>query len=385
MIKIANIVGARPQFIKYYPLSKALEQYNLASINPIQDILIHTGQHYDYMMSKIFFDELGLKEPNYHLGVGSASQGKQTGLILSQVEDVLQSEEPDFVIVYGDTNSTIGGALAAVKLHIPVIHIEAGLRSLNKRMPEEINRLITDHISTLLLCPSKSAVDNLRREGFQNIVNNGELILLNNNLQELNYNLSSSKDHATVVNIGDIMYDVLLSTINISENPEAILKDYNLAPNGYYVLTLHRAGNSDDPEQLGKVIDFINKVSHEHEVIFPIHPRTKKNYLKSKKKFSKMIKIVEPVSYVTMIHLLKNSALLLTDSGGLQKEAYWLKLPCITLRDETEWPETIDSGWNVFFKEYAGSHFPKSQDNQAYGDGRAATRILMLIENLAKC
>ena len=370
-MKIANIVGARPQFIKYFPVSEAIKHFRNTSGMVVQDVLIHTGQHYDYSMSKIFFDEFGIREPDYHLGAGSGSHGEQTGLILQRVEDVLLKEKPDIVVVYGDTNSTLGGALAASKLHIPVAHVEAGLRSYNKHMPEEINRVLTDHCSSLLLCPTKNAVENLRKEGFGNILNNGKLVD--------NYShLTSHVSHPVVINVGDAMYDVLLTALEIAAKKSKILECLNLHEKGYYTLTIHRAENTDNQESFERIINFVNDASAGNPVIFPAHPRTKKIFGVIGKKFAGNIKIIEPLGYFDMVWLLKNSALALTDSGGLQKEAYWLKVPCITLRDETEWIETVQSGWNILYKDYKESHSPKYDDNY-YGDGKSAERIVNVL------
>ncbi|MGQ3686232.1 MAG: UDP-N-acetyl glucosamine 2-epimerase [Candidatus Loosdrechtia sp.] len=381
-MKIANIIGARPQFIKYFPVGKAREEFKKHKASQkIIDILIHTGQHYDYAMSKIFFDELGIKEPEYHLGIGSCSHGMQTGLILQKVEDVLLKEKPDVVIVYGDTNSTLGGTLAAAKLHIPVAHIEAGLRSFNKQMPEEINRVLTDHSSSILFCPTETTVNNLRKEGFCNVINNGKII--SDSLQNL-FNNHSIRDitsyisHPLVINAGDVMFDVILYAVKIAEQKSGILEQLDMAEKEYYLLTLHRAENTDSVEKLNEIIDFVNRVSSGKRVIFPIHPRTRKAYDSSGKKFSQSIEIIEPLGYFDILTVLKNCKLLMTDSGGMQKEAYWLKVPCITLREETEWTETIESGWNILCKDYRGNHCPKNNNNY-YGDGKSAERIITVL------
>lgn len=386
-MKVINIVGARPQFIKYFPVSKAIEKFNEQSTvkNPpsettsfiphqsnvlIEDILVHTGQHYDYAMSEIFFNELGIKRPHYHLGVGSHSQGIQTGQILQKVEEVLLKEKPDIVIVYGDTNTTIGSTLAAVKLHIPVAHIEAGLRSYNKYMPEEINRVLTDHSASVLLCPTENAVENLRKEGFGNILNDGKLID--------NYSRIPHSPQPTVINVGDVMYDVLLIAIEIAAQRSKILENLDLTGKEYHILTVHRAENTDTHDTLEGIINFVNNVSAGTTVIFPVHPRTKKIFGTIRKKLADNMRIIEPVGYFDMVWLLKHSTLAFTDSGGLQKEAYWLKVPCITLRDETEWIETIQSGWNTLYKNYKECSNLR-HDNNYYGNGKSAEKIVNIL------
>ncbi len=322
-MKIISIVGARPQFIKVAPVSRAIVELNKKEGREIiRDILIHTGQHYDYEMSEIFFKELEIKEPDYHLGVGSGSHGYQTGEMLRKLEEVLMKEKPDIVMVYGDTNSTLAGALAASKLHIRVAHVEAGLRSFNRAMPEEINRVLTDHISDLLFCPTETAVKNLHNEG---IVKG-------------------------VYNVGDVMHDSILFNVKIAEKKSGILKELNLM-NGssvkdYALATVHRQENTDDPEKLSSIFDALSEIaSKQMRVILPMHPRTRR-CLGSSSLYDS-ITIIKPVSYLDMLLLEKNAKMILTDSGGVQKEAYFFKVPCITLREETEWVETVESGWNV--------------------------------------
>jgi len=375
MIKIACVVGARPQFIKHLPVHKAF----LSESENIKEILIHTGQHYDYLMNKVFFDELGIPEPDYNLGVGSGTHGYQTGEIIKRVEKVLEIEQPDAVIVYGDTNSTLGGALAAVKMDIPVIHVEAGLRSFNKLMPEEINRVLTDHSSAVLLCPTKNAVENLKREGFTQIVNDGNLLKLN---EEISYTVNSSKP--LVVNVGDVMYDVLLYSLSISSQKSKIVKELGLEHKGYNLLTLHRAENTKSSLKLMELIDFVETVTGKTPVIFPVHPRTKKIFHSNSINIPQIIRMIEPLGYLDMLELTRNCNLVFTDSGGLQKEAYWLKVPCITLRDETEWIETVQSGWNVLYKDYKVPHNPYTYSNDLYGDGRASERIVNILIQVIK-
>lgn len=380
-MRIAQIVGARPQFIKYSAVFRALKQYNASPEEAVGSILIHTGQHYDYKMSEIFFHELGMNQPEYHLGVGSGAHGLQTAQVLQKVEDVLLLEKPDAVVVYGDTNSTLGGALAAVKLHIPVAHIEAGLRSYNKAMPEEINRVLTDHSSALLLCPTRTAVDNLLKEGFRQTVNGGSLIALEEDIA----GYDATVDDPLTVNVGDVMYDVLLVALEIAAAKSGILADQDLSRKQYNVLTLHRAENTDNTEQLQRIMDFMGRHDSGVPVIFPAHPRTIKALKDSGIKLSSSIRIIEPLGYFDMLWLLSNSARAFTDSGGLQKEAYLLRVPCVTLREETEWVETVQSGWNILYREYQGTHLPQDKDMTLYGDGKAAEKIVnALLKTIGK-
>jgi UDP-GlcNAc3NAcA epimerase len=312
MMKIISIVGTRPQFIKCAPLSSELRK-------EYTEILVHTGQHYDPEMSAIFFEGLEIPQPDYNLGVGSGSHGKQTGEILIGVENVLLKEKPDLVLVYGDTNSTLAGALAAAKLHIPVAHVEAGLRSFDRTMPEEINRIVTDHISDLLFCPTKTAVKNLANEGITNCVHH----------------------------VGDVMADALAFNREIAQKKSRILETLVLAEKEYCVLTVHRASNTDNRQNLTSIILAVGEAGV--PVVFPVHPRTRK-YLQEYGLLDTMpgnILFIEPVGYLDMIRLMAGARKILTDSGGMQKEAYMLGVPCITLRENTEWVETVEAGWNV--------------------------------------
>jgi len=310
-MKVATIVGARPQFIKAAPVSRELRQQHT-------EVLIHTGQHYDDTMSAIFFRELEIPTPDYNLGVGSGAHGQQTGAMLARIEEVLLAEQPDWMLVYGDTNSTLAGALAAAKLHIPVAHIEAGLRSFNRRMPEEINRVLTDHVSTLLFCPTQTAVDNLAAEG---ITQGAHLV-------------------------GDVMHEALLWAAERARAQSIILEQLGLGEKGYLLATVHRAENTDDPARLRAILDAFAAL--DEPIVFPIHPRTQARIealnLKSK---IENLKSIPPVGYLDMVQLEQSARMILTDSGGIQKEAYWLGVPCVTLRDETEWVETVQTGWNV--------------------------------------
>ncbi|MCX7809904.1 MAG: UDP-N-acetylglucosamine 2-epimerase (non-hydrolyzing) [Leptospiraceae bacterium] len=312
-MKILTVVGARPQFIKLAPLSKILRE------NGVNEIIVHTGQHYDENMNDLFFKELEIPEPDYNLGIGSGNHGEQTGKMLIEIEKIILKENPDLVIVYGDTNSTLAGALAASKLHIKLAHVEAGLRSFNKRMPEEINRVLTDHVSDILFCPTQTAVENLKNEG----ITKGVYL------------------------VGDVMFDALLHFSKISDMKSNILERLNIKPKEYYLATIHRAENTDDHERLKNILTAFSKMNE--IVVFPIHPRTRKmiNYYGLGDLLENdNIKLIDPVGYLDMLKLEKNAKSILTDSGGVQKEAFWLKVPCITLRDETEWIETVNLGWN---------------------------------------
>jgi len=312
-MKLVSVVGARPQFIKSATVSCELRK-------SAQEVLVHTGQHYDDTMSGVFFRELGLSEPNYYLSVGSASHGHQTGEMLTKMEEVLLKEGPDFVVVYGDTNSTLAGSLAAAKLHIPIAHVEAGLRSHNRKMPEEINRVLTDHMSTLLFCPTETAVENLEGEGITKGV------------------------HL----VGDVMYDALLEAVVVAKRRSTILDRLGLKPHEYLLTTVHRAENTDQPQRLEGIVKALTNLARMgHRIVFPLHPRTKKLLSMHSLKLDEAILQIDPVSYLDMLLLQSSARLILTDSGGIQKEAFWLQVPCVTLRDETEWVETVQSGWNI--------------------------------------
>ncbi|MBD3380147.1 MAG: UDP-N-acetylglucosamine 2-epimerase (non-hydrolyzing) [Candidatus Omnitrophica bacterium] len=333
MAKIVSIVGARPQFIKLAPFSRALKLKE-----DVLHIIVHTGQHYDYNMAKLFFDELGIPSPDYHLGVGSGSHGEQTAEMLKGVEAVLTRESPGVVVVFGDTNSTIAGALAAAKLHIPVAHIEAGLRSYNRKMPEEINRVLADHCSDLLLCPTENAVNNLKIEGFRHVVNNGKLVRNTANVRH---------EGALVVNVGDIMYDSFLLALEIALEKSDFIERSGLVRGQYYLATVHRAENTDDTARLKAILQGLSRIGANKRVVFPVHPRTRKIIESIPEEYGAGIDLIDPVGYFDMIMLEKNACGILTDSGGIQKEAYFCGVPCITLRDETEWEETVDAGCNV--------------------------------------
>jgi UDP-N-acetylglucosamine 2-epimerase len=354
-MKVASIVGARPNFIKLAPISRLIRR-------DLEEIIIHTGQHYDYEMDKIFFQELQISDPNYHLGIGSGSHGQQTGEMLKRIEEVLLEEKPDLALVFGDTNTTLAGAIAASKLHIPIAHVEAGLRSFNRRMPEEVNRVLVDNCSDILFCPTRTAVDNLYREGME------------------------SKAYLT----GDVMLDILQECIKIAERRSQILKDIGLKPKDYFLATVHRAENTDDPKRLKNIVNALCDLGN---AIFPCHPRTKKHLMNMDLwgDLEKNAHPVKPLGYLDMLLLEKNAKKILTDSGGVQKEAYMLKTPCITMRDETEWVETVEDGWNVLVgtsKEHildAVNNFePKGEQRNVFGAGDASQKIIEKILHLSQ-
>ena len=354
-MKIATIVGARPNFVKLAPVSKQIRKRGL------DEVIIHTGQHYNYEMDRIFFEEMGISAPDYHLGIGSGSHGFQTGEMLKKVEEALIKEMPDAVIVFGDTNSTLAGALAAAKLHIRCAHVEAGLRSFDRNMPEEINRVLVDHCSDLLLCPTTTAVDNLNREG---LVENVRLT-------------------------GDVMVDAQRDCERIALSKSHILEDLGLLPESYYLATIHRASNTDDPENLRAIAMALQDLD---DVVIPCHPRAEK-YLR---KFGlwddleKKIRVIKPVGYLDMLLLEKNAKKIITDSGGVQKEAYLLGIPCITLRDTTEWIETVKDGWNLLVppgKDIVSAirdFQPGHERQDVFGRGEASIMIVDLVEQLVR-
>jgi UDP-GlcNAc3NAcA epimerase len=319
-MKILTVVGARPQFVKAAMVSRAVILHNRQGGSPsITEEIIHTGQHYDHGMSQVFFDDMGIPEPAVNLEVGSGPHGEMTGRMLEGIEKEILSRKPDWVLVYGDTNSTLAGALAAAKLHVPVAHVEAGMRSFNKRMPEEINRVLSDHVSTLLLCPTQAAVANLAREGITKNV------------------------HA----IGDVMYDASLVFGEIAGKRSGALEQLGLAAKGYALVTCHRAENTDDARRLGGILDGLSRVASRLPVVFPVHPRTRKRIAQfGYEDRARAIHMVEPVPFVDMVRLEQEARVIVTDSGGVQKEAYFHGVPCVTLRDETEWVETVEAGWN---------------------------------------
>ena len=496
-MKIATIIGARPQFIKAAAVSRAIAAHNRQALNldpgtsnielrtlnfehsssveprtlniehcTLNEFLIHTGQHYDDGMSAVFFRELEIPEPKYNLAIGSGSHGAQTGQMLAAIEKILIDEKPDWVLIYGDTNSTLAGALAAAKLHIPIAHVEAGLRSFNRRMPEEINRIVADQLSTLLLCPSQVAVDNLAAEG---IGGNPMVRQAHHDKQgchpepslsepppalraasagggqkesspvehrTLNLEQSSSVEHRTlnieqsssveprtlnieqsssVVITGDVMADALQFAATKASAQSDILARLGLQPQRYLLATVHRAENTDDPKRLSDIMAALSELAEREPVILPLHPRTKKILERTSNRQTSNIehrtlniehsssveprtlnfehpclRLIDPLGYFDIIALEKSARMLLTDSGGMQKEAYWLKVPCVTLRDETEWVETVASGWNILtgadrnrIVTAVQNFTPPSAHPPLYGDGKAAEKILsILCQNL---
>lgn len=349
-MKILSIVGARPQFIKASVVSKAVRQ-------KCREVLLHTGQHYDERMSQIFFEEMGIPTPDINLGVGSGTHAEQTSQMMTGIENVLFSHKPDWVVVYGDTNSTLAGSLAAAKLNIPVAHIEAGLRSYNRGMPEEVNRLVCDHLSQVLFCPTRQSVENLAQEG----VLNG------------------------VYQIGDVMFDALLHYLPLAQNLSSILESLKQNRASYALATIHRAANTDDPSKLKPLLEALGQISL--PVIFPLHPRTRKVISSLGLILPANCVTIDPVGYLDMLQLEANAECILTDSGGIQKEAYWLGIRCITLREETEWVETVAAGWNrlagtdtAAILDAFNSWKPQGDRPAVYGDGQAAYRIAAVLE-----
>lgn len=381
-MKIVSIVGARPQFIKVAPIVKEITRRNKEA-HHFDHVIIHTGQHYDFRMNKIFFDELNIPKPDYNLDVGSASHAVQTAAILKATEAALQKEKPDFVIVYGDTNSTLGGALAAAKLHFTLVHVEAGLRSFNLLMPEEINRRLTDHCANILFCPTKAAVSNLMREGISSF-NNGLYYEPEN---EMTTDIRVKGQLA--VNVGDVMYDALLLGNEIAEKNSTILNDLSLSPQEYYLATVHRAENTDNLKRLSSILKALKFISEKKPVIFPAHLRTRRILDKHFNYALKLqnLRIIDPLGYFDMLKLESNAIKILTDSGGLQKESFLQKVPCVTLRDESEWVETLENGWNILAGAcedkiisvfYASQ--PTADQKSHFGLGDASRRMLKFLE-----
>jgi UDP-GlcNAc3NAcA epimerase len=348
-MKIISIVGARPEFIQASPVSQALREHH-------HEILVHTGQHYDYQMSQAFFAELGIPVPDYNLEVGSDTHARQTGKILISLDEVFQKEKPDLVIIRGDTNSTLAGALAACKLNIPTAHIEAGERSFDRKMPEEINRIAVDAVSDLHFCSSRTAITHLKNEGI------------------------SSNVHW----VGDVMYDAMLQNWPIAQHKSHIIEKLMLKPKQYALVTIHRSATTDDPKNLAKVVDILNRV--EEEVVFPVHPRTRLALARLDANFPRSVHLIEPVGYFDMMMLEENARLIATDSGGVQREAYFMGIPCLTLRYETEWIETVKAGWNKLvgiqphnvLREWT-TFSPQQARPKIFGDGHAAQKIADII------
>lgn len=345
-MKILTILGARPQFIKAGSVSREISKYN-----EIQEIIVHTGQHYDTNMSDIFFAEMKIPKPDYQLDINSLGHGAMTGQMLEKIEEVLIKEKPDWVIVYGDTNSTLAGALAASKLHMKIAHIEAGLRSFNMKMPEEVNRILTDRVSSILFCPTQTAVNNLMNEGFSNL-------------------------ECKMIKSGDVMQDGAMFYKDLAIKPKCKINEK------YILSTVHRAENTDDINRLISIIEVLNEINKEKQVILPLHPRTKKIIEKNNIKVE--FTIIEPVGYLEMVWLIDNCDMVITDSGGLQKEAFFFEKPCITLRDETEWVELIENRFNVLagankkkiLDLYENFEFSDGFNVDLYGNGMASQHIL---------
>jgi UDP-N-acetylglucosamine 2-epimerase len=359
-MKIVTIIGARPQFIKAAPVSRAIQDHNLKNPdNQFNEIIVHTGQHYDDNMSAIFFEELNIPKANVNLGVGSGSHGWQTAQMLIRIEEILIKQKPSWVMVYGDTNSTLAGALAAVKLNIPVAHVESGLRSFNREMPEEHNRVIVDHCSDMLFCPTQAAVENLSKEGITHGV------------------------HL----VGDTMYDSVLQFVSSAHKKSTVMNELQLKPKNYLLATIHRPYNTDVPENLRNILSAFIEIGK--PIVFPVHPRTKPkiddalNNAFQAEGGAKNILAIDPVGYLDMLVLEENAHLIMTDSGGMQKEAYFMCVPCVTLRPETEWVETVEAGWNVVvgadrekIVNTVNSFKLPDKKPDFYGDGRAGEKIL---------
>lgn len=356
-MKILTVIGARPQFIKAAAVSRVIKnQY----AGQLEELIVHTGQHYDENMSKVFFDELDIPYPKFNLEISGGNHGAMTGRMLEALENVLLSEKPDCVLIYGDTNSTLAGALAAAKHNIPVAHVEAGLRSFNMRMPEEVNRILSDRVSRLLFCPTQAAIQNLAKEG---IVEGVSLV-------------------------GDVMYDVSLYYRELAKAKSSALEKLNLSESQYVLATCHRAENTDDPNRLRSIVGALAELAASEPVIFPIHPRTRK-ILNDFNLFSLIgkVRLIEPLPFMDMIRLEQSARLIVTDSGGVQKEAFFYGVPCVTMRDETEWVETVDLGWNSLVGAsqekivYASKVFdtPKLIQPSPYGDGQASAKIVRIL------
>jgi UDP-GlcNAc3NAcA epimerase len=359
MTKLLTIVGARPQFVKAAAVSRAIRA---GFAGRVDEVLVHTGQHYDQNMSQVFFDELQIPPPAFNLEIAGGSHGAMTGRMLEAVEKVMRSEAPDWVLIYGDTNSTLAGALAAVKLHLPLAHVEAGLRSFNMRMPEEVNRIVADRISTLLFCPTETAMRNLAREGLT----------------------------ANAINVGDVMFDVALHYKEQARAKSHVLRRLGLLGREFILATCHRSENTDDVLRLGAIVDALAILARRLPVMLPLHPRTQK-LLEEHALRSRLgdVMLVEPLSFLDMVAAEQAASTIVTDSGGVQKEAYFYGIPCVTMRDETEWTETVELGWNtlagadtqaiVDATELALAGKPIDVQASPYGDGKSAEKILRAI------
>ena len=350
-MKVLTVAGARPQFVKAAAFSRELRKLH-------NEVLVHTGQHYDPELSDVFFRELDLPPPDHHLGVGSAPHGRQTGEMLARLEPVMEQEAPDWVVVFGDANSTLAGALCAAKLRLPLAHVEAGLRSGDRSMPEETNRIVADHVADLLFCPTQTAMDHLAREGL------------------------SERARLT----GDIMYDSLLQHLERAEEQSSVLQRLGLERGGYALATVHRAANTDDPAAFERIIDALSLL--DGPVVFPMHPRARLALSRSDLETPPHVRVIDPAGYLDMLSLERHARAVLTDSGGVQKEAYLLAVPCVTLRQETEWPETLAGGWNVLagtdpdrIVAAAARPRPAGEPAKVFGDGQSAQRMIELLEH----
>lgn len=343
-MRILTVVGARPQFVKAAPVCRAF------ALAGIEEVLVHTGQHFDSAMSAVFFDELSIPAPKYNLEIHGGGHGDMTGRMLVSLEPIVHGESPDAVLVYGDTNSTLAGALVASKLHIPLVHVEAGLRSFNMRMPEEINRKLSDQVSNLLLCPTRTAVANLASEGIRD----------------------------GVYHVGDVMYDATLLAVEIARERSDVLERLGLGDKGFAVATVHRAENTDDPARLSEILRWLKARASDHEVVCPVHPRLKEKAERHGLSLD-ALNTCEPLGYLDMALLLDRAEAVYTDSGGLQKEAYFHRKPCVTLREETEWVETVQNGWNRLWKT---RDYQPRQDIDDYGSGRSALSIVAHVQGM---
>lgn len=372
-MKILTIIGARPQFIKAATVSRAIRAHNAAvqasgQGQSIKEIIVHTGQHFDANMSDVFFEQLDIPQPHYNLGIANLNHGAMTGRMLEAIEARILDERPDWVLVYGDTNSTLAGALAAAKHQVPVAHVEAGLRSHNPNMPEEINRILTDRVSTLLLCPTQTAVDNLLHEGFPYYV--------------------PGKVKQRIENVGDVMYDTALHYRHIA-GKQISLDSYGLKHRGYALCTIHRQENTDNPVRLDAILAALREINRDIPVVLPLHPRTRKKLaeLDEKKKSANGLILLNPLSYFEMLRLQMSARVILTDSGGLQKEAYFHSVPCITLREETEWVETVEAGWNrvagadkdKILAAFNDAKKPFQHQEEHFGDGKSAVKVILCL------
>lgn len=354
-MKLLTVIGARPQFIKAAVVSEALRQKP-----SVEEVLVHTGQHFDANMSDVFFSELGMSAPKYNLGVGGGTHGAMTGRQLERIEEVLLQEKPDAVLVYGDTNSTLAGALAAAKLHIPIAHVEAGLRSFNRRMPEEINRVMVDHLSRWLFAPTQTAIGNLAHEGI---------------------------DPAACELVGDVMFDASLRFRRQAQASSDILSRLGVSKGQFVLVTVHRAENTDDPSRLSTILESLAQVADSRDIVWPVHPRARQVIREHGAALlsTGRVRLIDPVGYLDMVMLESSAGVVATDSGGVQKEAFFFKVPCVTLRDETEWVELVQSGWNrlappvdadAVAQVILSADGVRGRDEQPYGDGTASVKIV---------